>query len=335
MMASRQALCATAILALLVLQETACASGDSKVAFDVVADVPLPGDTSRFDYESLDIDHHLLFIAHLGASEVLAFDTQARKVVARIKDVSHVHGVLVIPELKRAYASATGTDEVVAIDEDTFAIVARVPGGRYPDGMAYAPDVHKLYVSDETGETETVIDVRSNQRVATIELGGEVGNTQYDSVSKRIFVNVQSRNDLVEIDPATDRIVRRIPLPGAKGNHGLLIESTAHRAFVACEGNDKVIVLNMDTHTIESTFSVGHGPDVLAEDPERGTVYVAAESGVVSVFKLRDGHVTKAIEGVLGPNAHVVAIDYSQHLGYFPLKSLSGSPVLRIIKSVE
>ena len=35
----------------------------------IVADVPLPGDTSRFDYASLDTARHLLFIAHLGASE--------------------------------------------------------------------------------------------------------------------------------------------------------------------------------------------------------------------------------------------------------------------------
>ena len=89
-----------------------------------MADIPLPGGTTRFDYESFDASRHLLFIAHLGDSEVLAFDTQSQRVVARIKDVSHVHGVLAVPELGRVYATATGTDEVVAIDENSFAITA-------------------------------------------------------------------------------------------------------------------------------------------------------------------------------------------------------------------
>ena len=253
--------------------------------------------------------------------------------VARIKEVSHVHGVLAIPELHRVYASATGTDEVVTIDEDTLVIVSRAPGGRYPDGMAYAPDVHKLYVSDETGKTETVIDVRSNQRIATIELGGEVGNTQYDAGSKHIFANVQSTNDLVEIDPTTDKIARRIPLPGADGNHGLLIDAPQRRAFIACEDSDKLLVLNLETDKVESTFDVGHGPDVLSEDQQNGQVYVASESGIVIIFRLSDGHVSKEKAGFLGPDAHVVAIDSAEHVGYFPIKNLSGHPLLRIIST--
>jgi len=304
-------------------------------AFDVIADVPLPGDSSRFDYASLDPDRHRLWIAHLGASEVLVFDTESRRVVAQIPHVSQVHGVLVVPELHRVYASATGSDEVVAVDEDSFAVIARTPGGRYPDGMAYAPEVHKLYVSDESGETETVIDVRANRRVATIELGGEVGNTQYDPGSKHIFVNVQSRNDLVEIDPAADRIVRRIALPGADGNHGLLIDAQSRRAFIACEDNDTLLVLNLVTREVESSFPVGHGPDVLSADQRQGRIYVASESGVVSVFQQSGGRVERTAQEFLGPNAHVVAIDGVQGIGYFPIKNLAGHPVLRLIKTVQ
>jgi hypothetical protein len=204
-----------------------------------IADIPLPGRASRFDYESYDAGRHLLFIAHLGDSEIVVFDTLASRVVARITGVAAVHGVLAVPELSRVYASATGTNEVVAIDEHSLREVARMPGGVYPDGMAYAPDAHKLYVSDETGETETVVDVLANRRVATIPLGGEVGNTQYDPVTRHIFVNDQSRKQLVEIDPATDAVVARIDLPGAQGNHGLLILPEQRLAFIACEDNDR------------------------------------------------------------------------------------------------
>src|SRR5882724_11730619 len=49
-----------------------------------VADVPLPGDTSRFDYASYDAERHRLFIAHLGQSEVVVFDARTQRVVARI-----------------------------------------------------------------------------------------------------------------------------------------------------------------------------------------------------------------------------------------------------------
>jgi DNA-binding beta-propeller fold protein YncE len=296
-----------------------------------VSDVPLPGRTSRFDYESGDPDRHLLIIAHLGDGEIVAFDTQDARVTTTIPDVAAVHGVLVVPELSRVYASATGTNEIVAIDEKTLKIVARMPGGVYPDGMAYAPDVHKLYASDETGKTETVIDTSTNQRVKAITLGGEVGNTQYDPVSRHIFVNVQSRRQLVEIDPSIDTVVARIDLPGADGNHGLLIVPQSRLAFIACEGNSRLLVLDLHTMQVSQSFDVGRAPDVLASDTSANMVYVAGEAGVVSMFRYDGTHVTKVGEGYLGPNAHVVYVDASTHRSYFPLKDVNGHPILRVM----
>lgn len=295
-----------------------------------VADVLLPGHTTRWDYESLDPTTHRLFIAHLGDSTVTVFDTHTQKVIADIPDISHVHGVLAIPELGRIYASATGTDEVVAIDAKTLKVVARMPAGDYPDGMAFAPDVHKLYVSDEHGGTDTVIDVRSNKRVATIPLGGEVGNTQYDPVSKHTFSNVQTRKQLVEIDPTTDKVIARIDLPGAAGNHGLLIDPKERLAFIACEDNSTLLVLNMTTRRVIASIKVGTDPDVLAFDPGLGWLYVAGETGIVSVFKVQSGTVSKIGEGRLGSYAHVVAVNPATHRAYFPLKDVDGKPVLRI-----
>lgn len=296
-----------------------------------VADIPLPGRASRMDYETYDPDRHLLFIAHLGDSEVIVVDVNTSRVVGRIPGVSSVHGVLAIPQMSRVYASASGTDEIVAIDEATLKIVARMPGGHYPDGMAYAPDVHKLYASDENGHTETVIDVRSNQRIATIALGGEVGNTQYDAQSHHIFVNVQTRNELVEIDPTVDRIVARFALPGAEHNHGLLIDSADHLAFIACQGNDRLLVFDMGAKRVVQSFGIGKDPDVLAFDPAPGRLYVAGEAGIVSVFSVKGRNVTKIGEGRLGPNAHVVAIDPTTHYAYFPLRNLGGRPMLRVM----
>ncbi|MCG5077686.1 YncE family protein [Paraburkholderia tagetis] len=297
-----------------------------------VADIALPGRTTRLDYASLDTRRNLLFIAHLGDSEVIVFDTRASRVTARIENVSSVHGVLAVPELSRVYASATGTDEIVAIDAATLKIVARMPGGHYPDGMAYAPDAHKLYVSDEYGKTETVIDVQSNRRVATIPLDGEAGNTQYDPVSRHIFVNVQTHRQLVDIDPTTDRVVGRFDLPGAKNNHGLLIDSRGRLAFIACEGNDKLIVFDMRTQRVLQSFDIGSEPDVLGFDSASGTLYVVGEAGIGSMFSVRGSDVTKIGEGRLGRNAHVVAVDSTTHRSYFPLKDVGGRPVLRVME---
>jgi YVTN family beta-propeller protein len=324
--------CALVLLvSLLVASASAEKAPPENAALVRVADIPLGGNTTRLDYESLDQGRHLLFIAHLGDSAVIVFDTRAERVVTRIEGISKVHGVLAIPELGTVYASATGTNEVVAIDEQTFKVTARVAGGVYPDGMAYVPGVHKIYVSDEHGATETVIDVRTNTRIASIPLGGEVGNSQYDPLTRHVFANVQTRRQLVEIDPATDKIVARIDLPGAEGNHGLLIEPRQRRAFIGCEDNHTLLVLDLDSRKLAGSFEVGEEPDVLAYDPVLQYLYVAAESGIVSVFRAQSGEVLPISVLRVGPNAHVVAVDPETHRSFFPLQNLRGRTVLRIM----
>jgi len=325
-----RAMIAAAMSLVLLAPRAACS--DERPMLRAIADVPLGGKPTRMDYMSLDASRHLLFIAHLGDSAIIVFNTENLRVAARIEGVAKVHGVLAIPQLGKVYASATGSNEVVAIDERTLKITARVPGGDYPDGIAYVPRLRKIYVSDEHGGTDTVISADSDTRVATIALGGEVGNTQYDPVSGHVFANVQTRAQLAEIDPESDRLVARIELPGARGNHGLLIEPDAQLAFVACEDNDKLLVLDLRTRKIAASFTTGHAPDVLAFDPGPRHLYVASESGELARFVLNGSAVAPAGRFVPGPNAHSVSIDPQTHVLYFPLSNVGGNTALRVMQ---
>lgn len=296
-----------------------------------LADIVLPGNPTRLDYQSLDQRRHLLFVAHLGESQVIVVDTQRRRVVATVPNIGSVHGVLAVPELHTVYASATGTNEVVAIDESTFKVQARAPGGVYPDGIAFDPLNRRLFVSDEHGGTDTVIDTKTNKRVATIALGGDAGNTQYDPASRHIFVNVQTTGYLVEIDPNDNRILRRVPLTGCKGNHGLLIDAANRRAFIACEDNATLVWLEMRTMRVVKEWPIGSDPDVLALNPRTHRLYVASESGTVSIFE--DGAIVSPVaQSFLAGAAHTVCVDPVRNLIYFPLENIDGRPVLRVMR---
>ena len=268
-------------------------------------------------------------MAHLGAGTVLVFDTRALRVIAEIPGVAQVHGVLAIPALGRVYATATGTREVVAIDEATNRITARMPGGSYPDGLAYDPVTREVFISDEAGGTDTVIDASANRVVRRIVLGGEAGNTQYDPGSHHVFVAVQTRNDLAEIDPRSGRIVARYALPGCRHDHGLAIDGPRRVAFIACDGNAVLLAFDLATKRVVDTQTVGSDPDVLAFDPGLRRVYVAAESGIVTVFAER-GQRLQTLGEVTAPHAHVVAVDPTNHRVFLPLEDVGGHPVLRI-----
>jgi len=310
----------------------ASAAGQQQALLQAAGDYPLPGAPSRWDYMSIDPSSASLVLAHLGDSSVVVVDTHAKSVRGQVAGVSQVHGVLAAPGLGRIYATATGSNELVVIDAQSLAILARVPVGRYPDGLAYAPPAGKIYVSDKEGRTESVVDVRTNRRIATIPLGGEVGNSQYDPVSGHVYVNAEGTGELVEVDPATDHIVARIRLRGAEGNHGLLIEPKRRLAFIACEGNDKLLVLDLRRRKVTAAFEVAGEPDVLAYDPGLGILYVATESGPVHLFHVGGDGVTRMGEAPVGSNAHTVAVDPVSHEVYFALRHGGTGPMLRVMR---
>ncbi|WP_228047737.1 YncE family protein [Streptomyces justiciae] len=284
-----------------------------------MAQVGLPGDNSRFDYESLDPDRDLLFIAHLGAEEVIEVDVRANRVMRTIDGLPGVHGVLVVPARQRVYATATDADEMVTIDETTGKVLHRSRTGDYPDGLAYDPVHGTVWTTNESGGSETVIDADTGKVRGAVEVGGEAGNVAYDPAARRMLVAVQTRNDLAVIDPATLNVTRRVPLPGCEHDHGLALAPADRLAFVACDGNARLLTVDLTAFRVTGSEKVGQDPDVLAYDPNARRLYVASESGWVTVADVRDRHLIDTSSAHLAEDAHVVAVDPITHRSYFPI----------------
>jgi DNA-binding beta-propeller fold protein YncE len=296
-----------------------------------IADIALPGPPVRFDYQSLDTTTDRLYIAHMDAGTLLVVDVRTRQVIADVNGFSEVHGVWVIPELERVYASVTGRQQVAVVDTKTLSITKRIDGVDYPDGIAYAPNVRHVFVSDVRSGADAVIDVFADTLVGRVPLGGEAGNTVYDPISACILVAVHGKNEIAVIDPETDKIVAHIAVAGVEHPHGIALDVGRRLAFVAGQTNGKLGVVDLNSRTVLGTYDVGADPDVLAFDPGWGRLYVGTESGTVSVFTevqaplairmVREGDFTL-------PYGHTVSVDPRTHLIYFPLQD---GPSLRIM----
>jgi len=310
---------------------TAGRAAEQPLPLRPVARVALSGPSVRFDYTSIDEAAHRLYIAHMDASQLLVFDVRSRRIVNTLP-APGVHGVIAVPQVGRVYASATDAHEVLTIDARTERVIAHAPAGEYPDGLAFDPVERRAFVSDESGGVETVISAKGH-RLATIPLGGEAGNVQYDAGSGKVLADVQTRNDIAVIDPRTQRVVRRVPLPGCDHDHGLYVDSPRRLAFVACDGNARLLTLDLRRMKVTGTAGVGGSPDVLAFDTSLRRLYVAAETGIVAVFAETAHGLRKLGQAPLASNAHTVAVDPRTHLVYFPLQSGSnGRPQLLIMK---
>jgi DNA-binding beta-propeller fold protein YncE len=305
-----------------------------KPGFKLVRELPLPGPANRFDYQSVDPATGRIYMNHMNAGRTVVFDADSAKVITEIMDLPRATGVWAVPSHHQVYVSAAGAHEVAIIDDRTLKVTSRVGDIRFPDGIAYAPEADKVFVSDESGGTDVVIDPTTAKKRSTIDLGGEAGNTHYDSVSHCILVAVQTKNQWVAIDPVTERIVQRYELPGSDHPHGFTLDEEGRLAFMTCEGNAVLLVVDLHTMKVIQTLKVADGPDVLAWDAAWRRLYVAAESGVLSAFWL-DGSTLRPVGEVRAPHAHTVAVDPRTHLVYLPLENVDGRPVLRILEPMR
>jgi DNA-binding beta-propeller fold protein YncE len=310
---------------------TASDIGPSLPGYRLVADLPLPGDGSRWSYQALDARSGRLYLAHQGDGQVVVLDTAQQKVVAIVPGIDSVQG-LALSGTGRLYASSNARNQVAVIDLASGRVIDRVAVGGGPDGLTYASSVGRLFVSDSRDGSETVVDAATDRPLTRIDVGPAPADSQFDPWTGRVLVAVGGSQQLVAIDPAAERVVARYPLPGCQDADGLAVDvSSQDRAFVSCGGNARLLCVDLGSNQPTSSLPVGARPDLLALDLALHRLYVASESGVLTVIDTAGTDPVVLSRGQVGRGAHTVALDPTSHLIYLPVTESSGSSVLRVL----
>jgi len=297
-----------------------------------VTEFDLPGPAGkRFDYLTIAADDHYLLSAHLAAGQMYVIDLRTNKVVATVVDTPGAEGVEYVPELKKAYTSNAYDNTIGVVDLRQLKVIKEIATAAKPDGSAYAAPFHKLYVSDERGKAEAIVDVRTDTIVKTLRFDSETGMPQYDPVAKKVYVNLQDKNIFAVIDPSTDEVVGRYAVGQCRGNHGMALDAEHRRAFLSCEENDLMTVLNLETNQPIAFLPMASGADVIKFDAGLKRIYVACSSGAISVFKMDDSeHYRKLEDFPVQKKVHSLAVDQETHRVYAPEQEADGKAVARM-----
>lgn len=298
-----------------------------------VAEIDLPGPPGqRFDYMRIDDAGRRLFVTHLGAGQIYVVSLGDLSVTGTITGTPRVEDVAHVPELNRLYTSTWGDNTIGVVDLATLAVVDRIPTANKPDGIEYAAAVGKVYVSNELARVVSVIDVRSNQTVKTIRFPSETGMPRYDAAAGKVYVNLQDIDMLAVIDARTDAVEAEIALPGCSGNHGMALDVAKRRAFVACQGNNVLVVVDLDRRQIIARFNIGRGSDFVDFDAALGRIYVPCSDGTMAILQQDDADHYRALDPLpVSPGVHTVAVDPRTHRVYVAEQIAAGQPVARLV----
>lgn len=298
---------------------------------------PLAGGRSErfdhFDFQALDPNTHLLFIAHTGPSpdrevlinhnfnpdtdsktdgNVLVFDTVQHKLL-RVLPVPQVAGMVAAPDLGRVYAADANDSIIYAIDEHTFQLTQiKLDINDGPDAIEYDPVDHKIFVSDPgapfapdasmvtllKNENVAVIDALTNKLITWVPLGldGKWG----DDVGHTRY------------DP-TSRLLYTVTLPLQDPDSPNLLPAPPSYLAVIDPVNNRLLKRIL----LPDECLTPHGVII---DPRIEIAYIACIDTLPDPILVRvDLRTQKPIVEnypTLGIKPDIVAMDFSRHLVY-------------------
>lgn len=301
----------------------------------LVADVALPGGATRFDYQEIDPAQGHLVIAHMNDGAVVVADLSDGSAVKQLTGIPVARGIAVADDVGLIFATSSPS-QLVLIDNNALTEIRRVGTGNGPDGVAWDPTHKVVGVSDQRDGALSLIPSSGSGTRTAVPLGTETGNVVFDSARGWFWITVVKAtppDQLVAVDPTAAKVMTSIGLPGCSGAHGLRLHPDGQSAFIACESNNVLARVDVSGGHPVVTAPTGNGPDVLSIDPGLGWLYVAAESGDLTVFDIGQPGVALIGHDSPGGNSHSVAVDPTTHRVFFPLMvGLQGTPVLRIMR---
>lgn len=244
---------------------------------------PVGGDASRWDYLRVDPATRHLYVAHFTKFEVLDADTG--KKIGEIAPARRAHGVVIVPELNRGFATSGNDNAVIMFDSRSLRTLAVIKTtGTNPDAIQYdAADTKKVYVVNGSSGNVTVIDPVAAKVTGSVALAeGKLEQICFDGRG-RAFVNNEDKSCVHVFDTRTLQLVATWPAAPGEGGTGLDIDAVHHRLFSTC-GNDRLVVFDSDTGRVVATPAIGEDADGVVFDPATGRIFTSNADRTMTIL---------------------------------------------------
>lgn len=268
------------ISSLLLAAASLCATASAD--YKVIAHYPIGGDNSRFDYIVVDRPNNHIFAAHYKRFEVL--DLTTGKKVGEIGPANRAHGVALVPELNRGFASSGNMDAVIMFDLKTLKTLSVIKTqGKDPDNVKYDEDTKKVYAVNAEGGTVAVIDPAAGAVEGLITVtDGKLEQIAFDGKG-RAFINNEDKSCVHVVDTHARKLIDTWSSAPGEGGTGLVIDAEHHRLFSTCS-NNKLVVLDSDSGKVVATPEIGEDADGVVFDSKTQRIFTSNSDGTMTVL---------------------------------------------------
>jgi DNA-binding beta-propeller fold protein YncE len=286
-------------------------------------DLP-PHPSGGFDHGDVHGQSGRVFLAHTAMGTVEILDGLRGAHHATIPGCPEASGVLCAQDEGLVFAAARGAGKVLAIAATSGDVIREFEVGPKPNGLAWDSRRRRLLVADVEDFRARLVDPRAASVVTDSELPGRPRWCVYDPAGDQFLVNIRDPACVAVLAAETAAVRARWPV-SAMGPHGLDLDQTRGRAFVACDGG-RVATLDLKTGREVAGVAIAGEPDAIWYNDQRSLLYVAIGSpGVVDVVDTREMTLVQEVATEVG--AHTTAFDSNRQLLYVFLPRSCGATV--------
>lgn len=159
-----------------------------------------------------------------------------------------------------AFACNTMDGTVSLIDANTKMIHATLNVGMDPVG-AWSASNGKMYVDNEMSQTISEISVSNMSVISTINLGFKPGYVAYHPTNGELWVSDATNGKAVYYTLVGNMWTLRGTISTGADAHAIAFSSDGTKAYVTNQGAGNVSVIDVATHTVSQTISVGSKPN--------------------------------------------------------------------------
>ena len=272
--------------------------------------IHVPG-TEGWDYISIDSSARRLYIGRGQYLQVVDIDTG--RLIAQLTDMPGVHGVALVPELRRGFTVNGEDNSSTMLDLDKLKALARISTGKVPDSYAYDQTTQRVFIMNSAGNNATAIDATTGSAAGTIPFAGQPEFAVSDGKGE-VFVNITDKNQMLAFDARTLKVLHRWPLTSCEGPSGLSMDREHRRLFSACD-NETMVVMDADSGRVVAALPTGAGTDASVFDPSTQNAFASAGGcGTLTIIHEDSPDHFRVLDNVsTASGARTMALDEKTH----------------------
>jgi YVTN family beta-propeller protein len=281
--------------------------------------IPFNGNQTYWDYLLADVPNQHLYVTR--GNEVLVLDLRSGKEVARIENLTRVHGVALADEFNKGFITDGGDNSVVVFDLKSHSVMQKIKVGDAPDAILYEPTKKRVYAFNAHSHSASVIDAATQKIISTVPLSGVPEFAATDGKGN-VYVNIETNNSLVRFAPDGTKVQNEWSLAPCKGPSGLAMDAAGRRLFSVCD-NKVMIVTDADTGKQIAQIPVGYEPDAAVYDADRKLIFSSNCDGTMTVVKQENPDQYSVMQTVKTEReARTMALDPVSQKVYLPSEEI-------------